>query len=177
MGITASLATPEAGANTTRSSAAGPEVSPADRGDVASRKARARGRIGLSLDDAQSSALPIDLHLGTRPAMMAAFLRFARHCEAEAESNRKHQVQEDADRIALADDLAPVPRDELVTYFLAPCSDSRSGQASAVARRQSASGNILSPDERRERDSIRPAPTGLYRTLYDLSPRRSPDCA
>ena len=77
----------------------------------------------LPLDDAQLlSAYIVDLHLGHRRPMMAAFLDTLgiKNDAGRIDSETTEVPEQDAARVAAAaDDLtAKYPRDEVVTYFL-----------------------------------------------------------
>ena len=87
------------------------------------REKLVREAARLPLDDAQLlSAYLVDLHLGTRRPMMAAFLDAVgvKHDDGRIDTEANGPIEVAPERFrAAADDLArSFPADEVVTYFL-----------------------------------------------------------
>jgi len=123
--ITASLADDENGwvKTTTRAGVAGALKFRPQSVATWPREQLVREAARLPLDDVQLlSAYLVDLHLGTRRPMMAAFLDSigVKHENGRIDTEANGAIEVDAERFrAAADDLAgKYPVDEVVTYFL-----------------------------------------------------------
>ena len=123
--ITASLADDENGwvKTTTRAGVAGALTFRPQSVATWPREKLVREAARLPLDDVQLlSAYLVDLHLGTRRPMMAAFLDSigVKHENGRIDTEANGAIEVDAERFrAAADDLAgKYPVDEVVTYFL-----------------------------------------------------------